>query len=92
MIHAQRRALQYLGVHLTMHELRALANRIQRNEEAFLSRESGNRTHWRVTVHGTPCIAVYDKARHAVVTFLSLEMFQETWVTGPQDDTCTPAA
>lgn len=81
-VHARRRALQYLGLAVTEDELRQLAARIRKNEEPFFGRESGNKTRWLVTLQGKQCVAVYDKARHAVITLLSVEMFTETWVTG----------
>ena len=81
-VHAKRRALQYLDLNVTEEELRQLAARIRRNEETFFGRESGNKTRWLVTLQGKQCVAVYDKARHAVITLLSVEMFTETWVTG----------
>lgn len=81
-VHAKRRALQYLGLDVTEEELRQLAARIRKNEASFFGRESGNKTRWLVTLQGKQCVAVYDKARHAVITVMTPEMFTETWVTG----------
>jgi len=81
-IHARRRALEYLGLDVTEDELQQLAIRIQKNEETFFGRESGNKTRWLVKLQGKECVAIYDKARHAVITVMTTEMFTETWVTG----------
>lgn len=66
-IHAMRRGLERIGV---LPNISALVRQIQTGQAQFVRRQSNRVTHWRMEIAGKPVIAVYDKRRKMIVTFL----------------------
>lgn len=68
--HAKYRLSTRFGIDLNGQEYDDLVRLISGNKAEFVLRQSNRVSHWRVTVKGQTMIAVYDKIRKTVVTFL----------------------
>lgn len=73
-IHARRRAIERLGLKLGPEDLERVAKFIQSGKAEFIERKSQRVSLHGVSLNGIDCVAVYDKFRKTVVTFLSREM------------------
>lgn len=73
--HAIKRARQRFGLELKEHHIFEIVKMIQRGEGVYLHKQSDRISHWILNYSGRDMIAVYDKNRGMVVTFLTLEMY-----------------
>lgn len=69
--HAIRRCNERLGISLSDHDYDLIVKQIQENEAVFHSKQSNRVSRFKVTVQGVETIAVYDKHRKTIVTFLT---------------------
>jgi hypothetical protein len=80
--HAWKRLLQRFGIAVHLTQLDQMVEDIQAGKYRLLQRQSRRVSVFAVTVEGHDIAAVYDRERHAVITFLPLQ-----WVNGePQID------
>ena len=75
--HAWKRLLQRFGLAVHLTELDQMVEDIQAGKFRLLQRQSRRVSVFAVTVEGHDIAAVYDRERHAVITFLPLK-----WVDG----------
>ena len=68
--HALRRCAERLGINLTDKAYNELVDDISNNRAVFHSKQSNRVSRFKVTIDGTEVIAVYDKHRKTIVTFL----------------------
>ena len=68
--HALKRCSQRLGVDLQEQEYNDLLKKIQNNEAVFHSKQSNRVSRFKVSIRGKEAIAVYDKHRKTIITFL----------------------
>lgn len=73
--HALRRARERLGVSITEHEYVTMTKQIQSGESECVHEQSNRVTHHRMEFGGEEFIAVYDKSRQTIVTFLTIAMY-----------------
>jgi hypothetical protein len=69
-LHARRRAKERAGIDLTPDLRRQLINDIQKGRAKFMWSQSNRVSVWRVFLAGKKFLAIYDKDRHSIVTFL----------------------
>jgi hypothetical protein len=72
-IHAKRRLGERFGVSANRNVIQGVVRQIQSGTAVFACRQSVRKTCWKVLVDGKPMIAVYDKERKTVLTFLPPE-------------------
>jgi len=72
-IHAKRRLGERFGVFANRNVIQDVVRQIQNGTAVFAGRQSVRKTCWKVLVDGKPMIAVYDKQRKTVLTFLPPE-------------------
>ena len=72
--HAKTRFKERYNKDLNSGDYNECIQKIQNNQAEFLRRQCNRVTIWRLKVAGQTAIAVYDKNRHAIVTFLTEEM------------------
>ena len=72
--HAKRRAWQRFGLLLNRSDRKDIVLSSQKGEAELLGRQSIAKSIWVVKCQGRDMVAVYDKNRHAIVTFLTEEM------------------
>ena len=70
--HAKIRAFQRYSVVLYSEEYDELVEAIQKNKAKFIWKESNRLSHWEVVHQGTKMLAVYDKLRKSICTFLPI--------------------
>ena len=70
--HALRRAYQRLGLNLNQNDLIEIIRGIQGGKFKCVQIQSNRVSKFKVTVKGVEAIAVYDKLRETLVTFLEL--------------------
>jgi hypothetical protein len=68
--HAKRRAKERIGINLDDEFYDELVLMIQRGKAEFAGRDSKAFSKWRFYFNSKPYIAVYDKKRKTIVTFL----------------------
>jgi hypothetical protein len=73
-VHAQRKARDRLGLHLTMEDLDAMVAKIQSNGAAFIGRESNTRSAWVLEWEGVTMKVVYHSGLKAIATIMSMDM------------------
>ena len=84
--HARRRAKERLGIDLTPKILKDLLRQIRKARTVVVFRQSNRVVHHRVSIGEQTAIAVYDKGRGAIVTFLTEDMDPRTlFELGAQD-------
>lgn len=71
--HARERVFERYGVALCNQDLRAITNRIHRQEGILLDRRSRAVSVWLVAYHGCEFRVLYNKNKRFVVTFLPLK-------------------
>jgi hypothetical protein len=74
MEHAIERAQARYGLSLTRNDLDAIGGKIRRGETKLITKQSHRVVVHEVVYRGTTMVAVYDKERKVVVTFLTQEM------------------
>ena len=72
--HAIRRCNERLDLQLSDHDYDELVDKIKNNEAVFHSKQSNRISRFKINVKGTETIAVYDKQRKTIVTFLTDEI------------------
>jgi hypothetical protein len=72
--HARGKAALRYGVRLNKKHLRAIVAAIRAGQAQLLSKQSLNRSLWKVELLGVPFYPVYDKRRGCVATFLTEAM------------------
>lgn len=72
--HALNRAKQRVGWGTSQQEIDDCIRQIISGEAKFYERQSNRVTKWWVTIDGKEVIAVYDKNRKTIVTFITKEM------------------
>lgn len=72
--HAKKRAWERFGLSLNNDNINDIVKVIQKNEAKFIDRESLRVSRWLLDVSGVTVVAVYDKTRKTIITFLSPEM------------------
>ncbi len=72
--HALRRFSCRFDRDLSIKEYQNIVNLIQSGKAELVDRQSNRITRWKVQIEDINAIAVYDKIRKAVVTFLLPEM------------------
>ena len=76
-LHAKRRYKERFNISLSRKQLNDIISNIQNGKDAiFLCKQSNNFSKWIVNVKGNKAIAVYDKNRKQIVTFLKLNNYQ----------------
>ena len=68
--HAKKRAEERYGVNLNKHARREIVQMIKSQQADFVSKQSNNRSLWRVTYQGEPLNVVYDRQRGTMCTVL----------------------
>jgi hypothetical protein len=78
--HAKKRAGERYGIDLNKDARREIVNMIQRGGAEFVSKQSNNRSLWRVQYQDQALNVVYDKQRGTMCTVLPKEAreFQQT--------------
>jgi len=78
--HAKKRAAERYDVDLNKDARREIVQMIRSNHADFVSKQSNNRSLWRVDYEGQPLNVVYDKQRSTLCTVLPKEAheFQHT--------------
>ena len=75
--HAWKRLLGRFGIALHLTEIEQIVTNIQHNQYPLLTKQSRRVSVFQVTIEGRELAAVYDRDRHAIMTFLPLE-----WIDG----------
>lgn len=73
-IHASRRAAERLGERISRDSTAKIVKDIQLGKAKFIRRQSLRVALFLVSFKGKDVVAVYDKKRHSIATFLTLEM------------------
>lgn len=68
--HAKRRALERYGLEINRHQMREIVKQIQSGKAKHLLTQSNRTSVKLVSFNNTELIAVYDKLRKNIVTFL----------------------
>lgn len=71
--HAKKRAKERFDLSLNRHDLNRIILMIQSGDATFFDRQSNNRTRWIINLDGNEALAVYDKQRKQIITFLELK-------------------
>lgn len=69
-VHAKRQAYRRYGIFLNGEDLRSLVNEIHNGRALFITRKTASRSCWKITWCGYDLVAIYDRSRKVIVTFL----------------------
>ena len=72
--HAMRRFKERFGIELTSSQYKGAIRKIQSGKAKFIERQSVSVTVFKIIVCGIEVVAVYDKSRGRIVTFLTEDM------------------
>jgi hypothetical protein len=75
--HAIRRFAQRFPKELTNHEYDELVRQIQSGRAKFIEKQSNRVSVFEVKTSGITAIAIYDKSRKTIITFITPEMAAE---------------
>ena len=75
-IHAMRQFYSRFGRELTLKEYYTAIEDIQTNNAIFIEKKTNRISIFRVSCNNTPAIAVYDKLRKTIATFLTPKMIE----------------
>lgn len=84
--HAKERAKQRYGLVLNRSHILLMVEKIQELEAIFLCKESRTRTHYIVEHDGTWMIAVYDRGKKNIATFMPRSAFFDRYIKLIDDD------
>lgn len=73
-LHAIRRARERFDFSLDYATYQKIGDQIRAGNAKFVERQSNRISLFEVELNGESCVAVYDRKRHTVVTFLTMEM------------------
>lgn len=76
-IHAKNRIKERFGFEINKHEYRYLISLIQNNKAQFIKRQSNRTSLFLIKIKNIETVAVYDKIRKTIVTFLPKEWIIE---------------
>lgn len=74
--HAMRRFSSRFDYDISEKEYQKLISKIQSGKAEFIDRQSNRISRWKVRLGDITAIAVYDKNRKSIVTFLTTEMLE----------------
>lgn len=72
--HAKRRAVQRFDISLSQDDIQEMIREIQNSQARFVLKQSHRVSLFEVTAKGKQLIAVYDRQRKTIVTFLTKDM------------------
>jgi len=75
--HAMRRYAQRFDQELTEQEYNLLIQQIQNQEAKFIEKQSNRVSIFEVNIHNECPIAIYDKLRQTIITFITKDMHQQ---------------
>lgn len=77
--HARRRFAERYDRTLSVEEYSIFCKMIidRTNNVCYIKKESNIKTHWVIEFHDMKILAVYDKLRHGIVTFLPFDEKEE---------------
>lgn len=73
--HACRRASLRFGIEITQNDISEIVRMIDQGDGRHLHKQSNRVSHWLIKYREIEFIAVYDKHRKMIVTFLEIEKY-----------------
>ena len=73
-VHAKNRLKERYGIEINRHDYTALCSMIQGNHGIFMEKQSRNRSVWVLRFQQKWLVAVYDKERKQIASFLPPEI------------------